>query len=94
MWHYIPESDRYHASLAQNKNPAEYDDSDIVFKDSAKPTHSQALLFADALNVHEATGLTPSQLQARVVELEAALREALPVIVPDDLHAGCKAALA
>ena len=29
-------------------------------------------LMLDALNVHEATGLTPSQLQARVAELEAA----------------------
>lgn len=31
-------------------------------------------LILDALNVHEATGLTPSQLQSRVAELEAALR--------------------
>ena len=30
-------------------------------------------IIADALNVHEATGLTPSQLQARVTKLEAAL---------------------
>lgn len=29
---------------------------------------------AAALNVHEATGLTPSQLQARVAELEQILR--------------------
>lgn len=36
---------------------------------------AQADLMADALNVHDATGLTPSQLQARVAELEAALRE-------------------
>ena len=35
---------------------------------------SKADLLADALNVHEATGLTPSQLQARVAELEGALR--------------------
>lgn len=33
-----------------------------------------ASVLADALNVHEATGLTPSQLQARVAELEATLR--------------------
>lgn len=33
-------------------------------------------LMLDALNVHEATGLTPSQLQARVAELEAALAKA------------------
>lgn len=32
-------------------------------------------LMLDALNVHEATGLTPSQLQARVAELEAALAD-------------------
>ena len=36
---------------------------------------ARAALLADALNVHEATGLTASQLQARVAELEAALRE-------------------
>lgn len=32
-------------------------------------------IIADALNVHEATGLTPSQLQARAAELEAALAD-------------------
>ena len=32
-----------------------------------------------------------AQLQARGAELEAALREALPVIAPDDLHAKCEA---
>lgn len=35
-------------------------------------TAMDASILADALNVHEATGLTPSQLQARVAELEAA----------------------
>ena len=30
----------------------------------------------EAMTVHEATGLTPSQLQARVAELEAALAKA------------------
>lgn len=43
----------------------------IYFHDS--PGETRGLLFADALNVHEATGLTPSQLQDRVAELEAAL---------------------
>lgn len=38
---------------------------------------ARAVLLADALNVHEATGLIPSQLQARVAELEAALRTVL-----------------
>ena len=37
-------------------------------------------VIADALNVREATGLTPSQLQARVAELEAALRPALEFV--------------
>jgi hypothetical protein len=41
----------------------------IYFHDS--PGETRGELLADALNVHEATGLTPSQLQARVVELEA-----------------------
>lgn len=43
----------------------------IFFQDS--PGVVAGTLFADALNVHEATGLTPSQLQARVAKLEAAL---------------------
>lgn len=37
-------------------------------------TDEQGEVMTDALNVHEATGLTPSQLQARVAELEGALR--------------------
>ena len=41
----------------------------IYFHDS--PGETRGLLFADALNVHEAAGLTPSQLQARVAELGA-----------------------
>jgi hypothetical protein len=35
-------------------------------------SHGDLMLYA--LNVHEATGLTPSQLQARVAELEATLQ--------------------
>ena len=34
----------------------------------------------EAMTVHEATGLTPSQLQARVAEMEAALRPALEFV--------------
>ena len=34
-------------------------------------------VIAEALNVHEQTGLTPAQLQARVAELEAALEGAI-----------------
>ena len=45
---------------------------------------SHADLMLDALNVHEATGLTPSQLQARVAELEAALST---VLVSAECHA-------
>lgn len=41
---------------------------------------ARAALLADALNVHEATGLTASQLQARVAELEAALREGMETL--------------
>lgn len=44
----------------------------IFFQDS--PGAVTGALFADALNVHEATSLTPSQLQARVAELEQILR--------------------
>lgn len=36
-------------------------------------------VMADALNVHEAIGRTPSQLQARVAELEAAVERALQI---------------
>lgn len=50
----------------------------IFFQDS--PGAVAGALLADALNVHEATGLTPSQLQARVAELEAALQRALRFI--------------
>ena len=45
----------------------------ITFRD-APEEDAVGHLMADALNVHEATGLTPSQLQARVAELEAALQ--------------------
>ena len=45
---------------------------------------ARAALLADALNVHEAAGLTPSQLQARVAELEAALRKAVDLAAEDD----------
>ena len=61
----------------------------------------------EAMTVHEATGLTPSQLQARVAELEAALRELLSstslkeigkstgfrdlLVTGDDVRAGFKA---
>lgn len=34
---------------------------------------ADAAVIVEALNVHEATGLTPAQLQARVAELEGAL---------------------
>lgn len=47
----------------------------VFFDEDTGPTEEQGELFAEALNAHEATGLTPSQLQARVAELEAALRE-------------------
>lgn len=50
----------------------------IFFQDS--PGVVAGALFADALNVHEATGLTSSQLQSRVAELEAALQQALRFI--------------
>lgn len=41
--------------------------------DSLQLSAEQLNVTCDALNVHEATGLTPLQLQARVAELEAAL---------------------
>lgn len=75
MWHYIPETDRFRASLAISANPEDADDSDMCFREDAKPSDEQGSVMADALTVHEATGLTPSQLQARVAELEAALAE-------------------
>ena len=43
--------------------------------ESFTPAKHKAVVL-DALNVHEATGLTPSRLQARVAELEAALAKA------------------
>ena len=45
--------------------------NDVLFRTYDEPL---ADVVVDALNVHEATGLTPSQLQARVAGLEAALR--------------------
>lgn len=46
---------------------------DICFDMDAFPTPEQGEVMACALTVHEATGLTPAQLQARVAELEGAL---------------------
>jgi hypothetical protein len=37
-----------------------------------RPDDSRLAVIAEALNVHEQTGLTPAQLQARVAELEGA----------------------
>lgn len=54
------------------------DDSKVIFRaygNSPEEARTRADLGADALNVHGATGLTPSQLQARVAELEAALAD-------------------
>lgn len=42
-----------------------------------EPSGTQGVVMADALNVHETTGLTPTQLQARVAELEAAVEAAV-----------------
>ena len=47
-------------------------------------TEQEAInLCIDARKVHEATGLTPSQLQARVAELETALRTAIDLARED-----------
>ena len=59
------------------------DDSKVIFRaygNSPEEARNRADLGADALNTHEDTGLTPSQLQARVAELEAALRPALEFV--------------
>lgn len=50
-------------------------------------------VIADALNVHEATGLTPTQLQARVAELEAALSRVQKLTGWEAPDAGSGAAL-
>ena len=50
---------------------------DVLFRTYDEPL---AEVVVDALNVHEVTGLTPSQLQARVAELGAALRPALEFV--------------
>ena len=85
-------------------------DAVVVFRaygDAPEEANLRAQLGSDALNVHEATGLTPSQLQSRVAELEAALRELLSstslkeigkstgfrdlLVTGDDVRAGFKA---
>lgn len=58
----------------------ENEEDEIVRREGCfliRPDSARLAVMAEALNVHEATGLTPSQLQARVAELEGALRKLL-----------------
>lgn len=73
MWFYRPEDDDFHCSLENGSKP--FGEHDVIlFSSDAPPTDAQGPVMAEALNVHEQTGLTPAQLQARVAELEGALR--------------------
>lgn len=60
--------------------------NDVLFRTYDEPL---ADVVVDALNVHEATGLTPSQLQSRVAELEGALAasEKRRIDLDDTIHA-------
>ena len=74
MWHWLPETEDEFSALATHTSLDK--DSEIVFDGPYPPSDEQGAIFAEALNVHEQTGMTPAQLQARVAELEAALRQA------------------
>ena len=93
-WRFQQENSTRLARLGLTDPSSGIQSRQMPFVEGAGPDDKQGSVLADALNVHEATGLTPSQLQARVAELEAALREALPIIVPDDIHNRCAALLA
>ena len=74
MWIYRPEDDNYFSQLAKCSDGDDAGECVIYFDpDDVPPSPAQGAMFAEALNVHDATGLTPSQLQARVAELETAL---------------------
>lgn len=87
MWIYRPEDDVFYPHLTKWPDAVDQVKGEIYFDHEDAPTEKQGELFADALNVHEATGLTPSQLQARVAELEAAINRLKIYIVglPDGL---------
>ena len=75
MWTYRPESPAPDSVARITDYAACVEDITFNFA----PEDQQGEVMADALNVHEATGLTPSQLQARVAELEAAMERALQI---------------
>ena len=75
MWIYRPEDDEFYPHMTKWPDAIDVVRGEIYFDPEDAPTPEQGHIFADALNVHEATGLTPSQLQTRVAELEAALRD-------------------
>lgn len=77
VWEYRFTSENREHVVTFAEKPLHWEDSPIVlnpYRLNAYDAKSTGMVIADALNVHEATGLTPSQLQARVAELEATLQ--------------------
>lgn len=62
MWTYTPEGCASNARIADNHTSFTFD---------WPPSDEQGAIMADALNVHTTHGLSPSQLQARIAQLEA-----------------------
>ena len=75
MWTFLFETDQFLGKLDNEETGNAF-----CFSEGWGPERNEGHVMADALNVHDATGLAPSQLQARVAELEAALRPALEFV--------------
>lgn len=73
MWIYRPEDDQYFPHMTMWPDENDVVAGEIYFDHDGAPSPAQGAMFAEALNVHEQTGLTPAQLQARVADLEGAL---------------------
>lgn len=69
MWTFLFERDQFLSKLDNEETGNAF-----CFSEGWGPERNEGHVMAEALNVHEATGLTPSELQTRVAELEAALR--------------------
>lgn len=81
MWAYYPETKDAYAAFSKSREAVM---GELVFSEKQAPSGLQGLVMAEALNVLESTQLTPLQLQARVAELEAALRKAVDLAAEDD----------
>ena len=72
-WRFQQENSTRLARLGLTDPSSGIQSRQMPFVEGGGPDDKQGSVLADALNVHEATGLTPSQLQARVAELEGAI---------------------